>query len=93
MSFDGLVVLQSRLQLMGQILALGRAKLGGALEVGVGVCGPLSQRLAQRQQMALGLTHHFDEDPALAPALTAKATHGFFEAAHEHLALDLEDPG
>ena len=53
---------------------------------------PRGKRRTQSQQMAFGLTHDFDENPAVAPALAAKAMHGFFEAAHEHVALDSEHP-
>lgn len=75
-----------------QAFALSRADVGSALEIGVGIGRPPSKRLTQCQQMAFGLTHDFDEDSTLSPALAAKATHGLLEVAHEHLALGSQHP-
>jgi hypothetical protein len=58
----------------------------------LGVGSPDGKRLTQSQQMAFGLTHDFDENPTVAPALAAKATHGLLQAAHQYVALDLEHP-
>ena len=45
----------------------------------VGVLGPGLHATAQVQQALFGLTHQLDEDFALAPALTTKATHDFLQ--------------
>jgi hypothetical protein len=92
LGLDALMLFQGAGQLARQAFAFGRTDLSGVLEGVLGLLGPLWQGLAPREQRTCGLTHDFDEDPALAPALAAKAPHGFFEAAPEHLASDLEHP-
>lgn len=89
---DTLMVLESGLQVVCQAFARGRTHVGGALEIGVGIGRPSSKGLTQRQQMAFGLTHDFDEDAALAPTLAAKATHGFLEASPQDVALGSQHP-
>jgi hypothetical protein len=93
LSFNGLVVCESAFELARQALAFGRVDLHGVLKVALGLLDPLRQGLPQCQQMTFGLAHYFDEDPTLASALVAKATHGLFEAAHEDLALNLKHSG
>lgn len=90
MGLDTLMVLQSRLQLLGQPLTLDGIDLAGGLEVVLGVGRPARKRFAQSQQMTLGLPHDFNEHSTLAPALAAKTTHRLLQVAYEHLALDLE---
>jgi len=89
---DALMVLQRRVQLAGQALAPRGADLAGVVEMCLGVGSPDDKRFPQCQQMAFGLTHDFDEHSTVPPALAAKAMHGFFQAAHEHVALGLEHP-
>ena len=89
---DTLMVLKGGLKLAGQALTFGGIDRGSVLQMSLGAGRPDGKRLAQRQQMAFGLTHDVDENSALASALAAETTHGFFETAHEDVALDLEHP-
>ena len=89
--FDGLVMIECALELTPQALLLDRVEVRGVLEVALGLFSPLRQGLAQRQQVVFGLANHFDQDATLTPTLAAKATHGLFEVAYEHTALDLKD--
>ena len=89
--FDGLVMIECGLELTRQALSLDRVDVRGGLEMALGLFSPFHHGLAQRQQVAFGLAHHFDQDATLTPALAAKATHGLFEVADEHAALGLKD--
>ncbi len=93
LGLNGLIVLESILQLGAQTLTLVGVEVGRSLEMVIGLLGPLSQGLSQREQMSLALAHHFDEHCAVASALAPKATHCLFKPAHQDRTLDLKHAG
>ena len=63
------------------------------MQARLGVLGPGLYATAQIQQVLFGLTHQFDEDFALAPALTTKATHDFLQGLVQLLRWGLQSGG
>ena len=66
-------------QVTTQALTLRLTQGAGLMQARLGVLGPGLHATAQIQHVLCGLTHQFDEDCALAPALTTKATHDFLQ--------------
>ena len=63
------------------------------MQARLGVLGPGLYATAQSQQVLFGLTHQFDKDFALAPALTTKATHDFLQGLVQLMSWVLQSGG
>jgi hypothetical protein len=63
------------------------------MQARLGVLCPGLYATAQSQQVLFGLTYQFDEDFALAPALTTKATHDFLQGLVQLMSWVLQSGG
>ena len=92
--FDDLTMgVAGRRQVAQQALTLSLSELGALVQEVFGLLGPRLDRLAQAQQVPFGLAHQLDEDFALAPALTAEASHDFLQTLMQLMSLRAQGGG
>ena len=80
-------------QVTTQALTLRLTQGAVLMQARLGVLGPGLYATAQIQQVLFGLTHQFDKDFALAPALTTKATHDFLQGLVQLMSWVLQPGG
>ena len=80
-------------QVTTQALTLRLTQGAVLMQARLGVLGPGLHATAQIQHVRFGLTHQFDEDFALAPALTTKATQDFLQGLVQRMSWVLQSGG